>query len=267
MTYEARETSTHGGQPLELYRIVAGAQRWTLTPHVLPVTYQGEVYAPEPIARTAAEIAPDGSRGEITVSLPASHPIGALWIAGPHEEVTSITIYRQHLSDPDAQIVAWWKGRVAGVRWTQARLELRCQPLTAALKRPGLRARYGLLCRHALYSTGCGAPASAFRASGTVAAVAGSVVTVNAAGARPNGYYTAGMLVAGSVRRLIVAHTGTSLTLQYPAPGLAVGAAVDIYAGCDRTLNTCHNRFVNAANFGGFPWIPQKNPFAGDAIV
>jgi hypothetical protein len=55
--------------------------------------------------------------------------------------------------------------------------------------------------------------------------------------------------------------------LQYPAQGLAVGAAVDMYAGCDRTLNTWHNRFSNAANFGGFPWIPQKNPFAGDAIV
>lgn len=267
MSYEAQETSIHGGQPIELYRIVSGTTRWTITPHVVPVTYQGEIYAPEPVARTAAEIDSDGSRGEITVTLPAEHPIGALWLAGPHDEVTSVTIYRRHLTDTAAEFVTWWKGRVAGARRVGARLELRCQPLTAALKRPGLRARYGLLCRHPLYSVGCGASASSFSASGTVAGVSGSIVTVNAAGSQPDGYYTAGMLVSGSIRRLIVAHAGTSLTLQYPAAGLVAGMSVELYAGCDRTLNVCHNRFGNAANFGGWPWIPQKNPFSGDAIA
>jgi hypothetical protein len=40
-----------------------------------------------------------------------------------------------------------------------------------------------------------------------------------------------------------------------------------MYAGCDHLLATCRDRFSNVANFGGFPWIPQKNPFSGDAIV
>jgi hypothetical protein len=38
-------------------------------------------------------------------------------------------------------------------------------------------------------------------------------------------------------------------------------------AGCDRTFATCQSKFGNSLNFGGFPWIPVKNPFAGDSIV
>ena len=50
-------------------------------------------------------------------------------------------------------------------------------------------------------------------------------------------------------------------------PGLAVGVAFEAFAGCDRTFATCQSKFGNSLNFGGFPWIPAKNPFAGDSIV
>jgi hypothetical protein len=36
---------------------------------------------------------------------------------------------------------------------------------------------------------------------------------------------------------------------------------VSYYPGCDRTRLTCSLKFGNIANFGGFPWVPQKNPF------
>ena len=41
----------------------------------------------------------------------------------------------------------------------------------------------------------------------------------------------------------------------------------EAFAGCDRTFATCQSKFGNSLNFGGFPWIPVKNPFAGDSIV
>ena len=53
---------------------------------------------------------------------------------------------------------------------------------------------------------------------------------------------------------------GSGLTLIYPAP-LTPGETVSLYPGCDHTLQTCHGRFNNAENFGGFPWIPRRNPF------
>ena len=66
---------------------------------------------------------------------------------------------------------------------------------------------------------------------------------------------------------MILAHSGNSVTLSALLSGLAVGVAFEAFAGCDRTLATCQAKFGNAINFGGFPWIPAKNPFTGDAIV
>lgn len=66
---------------------------------------------------------------------------------------------------------------------------------------------------------------------------------------------------------MIVGHAGANLTLMAPLPGLAAGMSAKLYAGCDRSLSVCGSRFDNVVNFGGFPWIPLKNPFSGDAIV
>lgn len=269
MTYAAQEISTTGGHPLELFRFVAGTQRWTMTPHVEPIVHVGETYDPTPMTRSAPEIGSDAARAELTITLPRSHDLARRLLLAPPPDVVSVAVYRRHLTDPDAETIVWWRGRIVSVTVQADAAALRCESLLAALRRPGLRARYGLLCRHALYSVGCGASANAHRVPGTVTAVAGAVVTVPAAAAYAAGHFTAGMLVAsgGAVRHFVVGHSGPDLTLMHAAVDIVGGLAVDLYAGCDHTLTTCHARFNNAANFGGFPWIPRKNPFAGDAIV
>lgn len=269
MTYAAQESSIAAGHPLELYRFVAGTQRWTMTPHVEAIVYAGETYDPTPLVRSAPEIGSDAARAEMTVTLPRGHDLVRRLLLSPPQEVVSLTVYRRHLTDPDGETIVWWRGRVAAVAWQGAEAVLRCESLLAALRRPGLRARYGLLCRHALYSVGCGASANAHKVTGTVSAIAGAVVTVPAAAAYSAGHFTAGLLVAsgGAVRHFIVGHTGPDVTLMHAPIDVVGGMVVDLYAGCDHTLGTCHARFNNVANFGGFPWIPAKNPFSGDAVV
>ena len=46
--------------------------------------------------------------------------------------------------------------------------------------------------------------------------------------------------------------TLTPPLLAPPAPGDAFTA----WPGCNRALSTCRNKFNNAGNFRGFPWIP-----------
>lgn len=75
------------------------------------------------------------------------------------------------------------------------------------------------------------------------------------------------MLETNDGARMIVGHTGINITLVSPMPSLVPGQAVRLYAGCDHSTTVCKNRFDNLANYGGFPWIPGKNPFTGDAIV
>jgi len=46
----------------------------------------------------------------------------------------------------------------------------------------------------------------------------------------------------------------------------AVGDQVRAYPGCDHSLITCANKFGNSLNFGGFPFMPEKNPMDGTPV-
>jgi len=50
------------------------------------------------------------------------------------------------------------------------------------------------------------------------------------------------------------------LALRNWNPALTVGETVQITAGCRRTSDDCHTKFNNSANFGGFPFVPNRNP-------
>ena len=265
MTYTSRESSVASGRPVELYRFALGAQRWTYTSGQTAVVYQSETYQPVTIKRSGIEQGNEINRAGLEITLPRDNPLAGLFVASPPEGVVSVTIYRFHVGD--AETIVLWKGRVGGARLSGSELALKCEPVATSLKRTGLRARYQLICRHALYSAGCGALKDSFRVDGTVSAVSGTTVQVAAAASKPDGYFVAGMLAIDDGSRMIVGHAGINLTLVAPMRSLSAGMAVRLYAGCDHSTATCKNRFGNLANYGGFPFIPLKNPFAGDAIV
>ncbi|BCO30117.1 hypothetical protein TspCOW1_02200 [Thiohalobacter sp. COW1] len=265
MTYQTLEQSAHDGEPQELYRFAQGTQRWLYTSGQVAVDYQSETYQPATISRGRLEQGNELARLGVEIRMPRDLAVASLFIAAPPEGVVSLTLYRRHAGDPE--FITYWKGRVAGSRLSGAEATLKCEPIASSLKRPGLRACYQLLCRHVLYSSGCGALKDSFRVDGTVAAVTGVTVQVAIAASQPDGYFVGGMLATPTGARMIVAHTGVDLTLVAPMLGLAAGDAVQLYAGCDHTMNHCSSRFANLDNFGGFPFIPVKNPFTGDAVV
>lgn len=53
---------------------------------------------------------------------------------------------------------------------------------------------------------------------------------------------------------------------QFQSGRLDIGDTVKVYAGCDKLNTTCSTKFNNILNFGGFPFIPQDNPFTGTII-
>jgi len=267
MSYANNENSIASGRPVELYRFALGARRWTFTSGLSPVVYQSETYTPVTIRRSGIEQGNEINRYSIDITLPRDNALAALFISSPPEGVMSVTLYRYHVTDTANEVIVFWKGRVGGARLSGSELVLKCEPIATSLKRIGLRARYQLICRHALYSAGCGALKENFMVNGAVAAVSGATIEVAAAASKPDGYFVAGMLATNEGQRMIVGHTGANLTMVAPMPSLAIGDSVRLYAGCDHSMSTCLDRFSNLDNFGGFPYIPQKNPFSGDAIV
>lgn len=137
---------------------------------------------------------------------------------------------------------------------------IRCESAQVSLKRIGLRRLYSRACSHVLYSAACGAtPISA-----TAEVIRSEGRQVELASLPPE---VAGMLAGGwlqtpaGARHMIVSESTAGVELLYPV-GLAAGMSVTLTAGCDHSMSTCHSRFGNLANYGGFPFIPSKNPFS-----
>jgi uncharacterized phage protein (TIGR02218 family) len=107
----------------------------------------------------------------------------------------------------------------------------------------------------------------AYKLTGTVGSFSGLNVISSTFLSQTSSWLTGGYLRVAGVPRMITNHSGDTITLSAVLPGLAVGASFEAFAGCDRTFSTCQSKFGNSLNFGGFPWIPVKNPFAGDSIV
>jgi uncharacterized phage protein (TIGR02218 family) len=267
-TYSGLETSTHGGRPVELYRFAHGAQIWTYSSGP-EIAYNGETYAAFPIGREDMQQVKELNKSSLEVLVPRTSELSLLYLAGNPEHVVTLTVFRTHVGASDGPVV-YWKGRIVTVDWPDnATAKLSCESVFTSLKRPGLRARYQRMCRHALYSGQCGVDKDTFAVAGTVSAInaAKTVLTVTAADALDDGWFTGGMVETPTGGFLFVtAHTGSSITLANPCALVATNA-VTLYPGCARNRETCKDKFNNILNFGGWPWIPTRNPFDGRSLV
>lgn len=262
----------------ELYRFIQGQQVWTYTSGDTAIAHDGEIYTPIPIGRTEIEQAAEINRAAISVALPRDNPIAAMFLAYSPDAVTALTVFRKEAG----MVTVAWKGRVVAAKANGSEVVLECESVFTSLRRPGLRARYQRQCRHTLYR--CGVDRGDFAVRSAVDAIDGALISAPAAVTFPAGYFFGGMLESpDGVLRFIVEHQGALLTLARPIEGLAEqfaasgygqsygrhygGLAVTLYPGCDRSREICATRFYNIENHGGFPWIPQKNPFDGNSIA
>ena len=269
MTYDSRERSAQDGQPIELYTFARDTLRWRYTSADRQVTAASATFAPSPIARSRIESSQQLSRATITITAPRE-----IEIAEMHRVVapsTPITVLVQQIHAGDSEVATIWSGRVVAVDFAGPEARITCEPIFTSIKRLGLRRVYQRSCPHVLYGSACGVSRTAYQAAGTVASVSGLQVNVAAAAAQPDGYFAGGYLqfeLAPSIfeRRFISGHVGDALTVAALPQGLAAGTPVTLFPGCDHTLATCSGKFSNTANYGGFPFMPTKNPFGGDPI-
>ena len=60
---------------------------------------------------------------------------------------------------------------------------------------------------------------------------------------------------------MITDSTAAYIELQFAFEDITTGETMSIFAGCDRTFETCKDKFSNGINFGGCPYIPTENVF------
>lgn len=124
---------------------------------------------------------------------------------------------------------------------------------------------YGAACSAQFGDAACGLNATSAAYTDTVTitrVVDPRRFEASAALARPAGFFALGQARSASgvnngFSARIESHVGAGITLaQAPATPLASGDTFTLTAGCDKRFATCRDRFANALNFRGFPYIP-----------
>lgn len=284
MTYNAREDSVQDGSPILLFQFVQGVLVWRYTSTAFPVQHLGVTWVPTPITPGNVTQSGDMTKDTLSLQFPRGHEFARQFLGYTPDQVTTVTVFRGHANDPDGQFIAYWKGRVASFKAARDSLSVECEPIFTSLRRPGLRARWQRSCRFALYHRGCGLNAEDFGTDGLCTVADGVNITVPEAALLPAGWLIGGMVrTPDGVLRYIVNHSDDQIRLIRPVESLTKavaesgygqgygqfygGVSVRLYPGCDHSPSTCKNKFDNLNNFGGFPWIPTKNPFGGSSIV
>jgi len=265
MSYIEREQSVYGGHPLELYRFALGGRLWLFTSADHEIANGREKYQPVFIRRGGFTKGGDARKSQMDIEIAASNELALLFRSGWLDSALVVTIFRHHYEDGEFSVL--WKGRIVGCTWSGSVARLGSESVFTLFKRAGLRRVYQIGCPHLLYGPACRVHPDAWRFSAIASSVSGPGLRVGGAEGFAPGWFTGGMLQHGGERRMIVGHAGTDIRLIDGIEALAPGAAVELWPGCDRSVDTCRTKFGNIANYGGLPFLPAKNPFSGDALV
>lgn len=271
MGFQEQEISVYRGSPVELYTIAYDFNRWYYTSgdedvHVDPVTYRAI-----PIERSELEISTDRSAAEFTVNIALDAEFLNLFRVSPPSGVVTILVERYHRTDTGGERGIVFKGAIANVSWSIESAELTCESSSQTIKQPGLRRHYQYGCPYMLYGGDCGVNRADYQVDGTASNINGIQVDVTAAANYEDDWFAGGYIEfthdsLGTVERIAISTStqvnGRLTLFTYPV-GLASGAEVRLFAGCDRTFGTCVEKFNNGPAYGGQPFTPLKNPFDG----
>lgn len=268
MSYATPETSIDDGQPYFLYLFDNGINAVRLTSDADELVRMDERWMPSPIVHADIEQTGNIERNSVELTFPLSD-VYARTLLIPASEVTTVTVWRGHHTDPDNELRVVWKGRVVDAKSAKLNIKVSVESVYTSLRRPGCRARYQRTCRWSLYFPGCNTSVDEFKVPATVTAADGLTLTIPAAAAQANGYYKAGLVIFGGLYGWIGTHAGSTITLSGGVvdglnEAVAANGSADVFIapGCDLSEETCAARFNNFLNFGGFKNMSDNNPFS-----
>ena len=193
MTYDAVERSNYDGVPTTLYEFAIGTNAWRYASGETDITSGGHVYTALPISDSGIIQSGDVQNDDLTVTLPHTVAVAALYVATPPSQPVYLTMRRINRGEVEAPIV--WVGTVKSAkRPSLAEFQLVCKVLTSSLNRNGLRLAWSKGCPHALYDLNCKVDPDDFGAAIQIQSLTGASVTSTGLGAFAVGYHSGGFL-------------------------------------------------------------------------
>jgi len=268
MSFAARETGTDQ-RPIEIYDIELPTETYRFTSHDEDVVFGGQTYAAVAISCGPRTLAQVGKVREVTITIARDNALAESLRANGIPPIDALVTLRAfHEDDPEARQL--WKGYIGSLSTEDVLVRLRVPNRSDEVfdrQFPVLVAQRN--CPHQLYSPGCGVDEDSFKISPTVTAISsdGLTITVSSISGKPDSWARDGKITRTSDgdARTVITQSGTTITIDVPFRLLATSDAVDVFAGCDHTLDGqrgCLELFNNVANFGGHEALPTSNPSA-----
>ena len=228
-----------------------------LTAHDRDLFIQGLVYraapgmTPSAIARGSSL---DADSMDVTGAL-SSAAIRERDLLAGRWDGARVVLFATDWRDPDAG-VALGEGVIGAVETADGMLTAELRGVAAALERPVVE-ETSPECRAELGDKRCRVAMAGRRRFARVTAIAGAVLTLDI---RAGGGYGGGRLrwfggANSGLEDAVALSAGAMVTLRRP-PRFAEGGLVELHEGCDKRLATCAERFANAVNFRGEPYLP-----------
>lgn len=264
MTYESIVSDPQGVVIMELFELRSGSSVSRFTTSRTATTFQGLMFQPATIKRGDLSAQGNGV-STVTVQAPPT-PELMRYITSYPTLPTSIRVWSLFEEAPeDFRLI--FSGRVLAVTLKDKVASARCESGSSALKAQVPKYVFSAYCQHNLFDSGCGLDAMAYRTSLGSVSQDGAALTDGGGevAAKPVDWFTGGYVQAGDEFRLITKHQGAVLHLQVPLPTSALGVQAFAFPSCDKSAETCRDKFNNlrpAGNKGflGMPTIPSSNP-------
>lgn len=273
MTYDAKQSGIETGNPVELYLFNLQGTRYAYNNGEGTVSVSGIDYLEEEVSRSRQVVESERRNNKMTINLPGDNEFVQLYADLIPAEQPEFTLQQMHRDD--GEVVTLFRGFVETVAWVKDALDAKITigPLSAAGQRETPRHTYQGICNHMLYDSRCTiTEGSREEIALSISVVSGRNVTLTGTLGNPNtpgtaldagsDYFEAGYIEFGNERRLIVGQTANVMKLNIPFRSDVAGQTVRVLPGCKHRIGPdCNTKFGNAINFGGFPYVPEQNPF------
>lgn len=268
MTYETSEYSVHDARPVECFKFIGSFRTYRYTSAEEEVTVAGETYLPIPGKRGMIRAGTQQDDNlSLDIEMPFDTDVVEDYAYAESPPSLSLELYRVHRGTNFAtDFVLLWKGKVTSFSVDGRVAKVRVPSVFArALQADLPSAYYQAPCNHVLFDSLCSVSRAANTTTTSVETTASLAVTV-ADVSDPDNVLAGGEIVNTRTgeRRLILSNQAGVINFSYPFVDMIAGDPVELTKGCDHSFSTCKSKFSNGARFGGHPYIPADNPFAGE---
>ena len=242
---------------INLYTVTMGNQTWHYTSNETDVDSGGNTYTAKPISRQ--ELTYDFKITNLKLTVPSSlYPFSIFKEAAPILPITvSISEYPSGTKK--------FEGKVLSIGFSAKKGEAVVSlGSVIALKNSTAPDRtFSLFCSFDLYDSECTMPKSGWEVTVPASEVFHTKLTYKHSdfANKPSGTFKFGYVFLDTGEAQYVSdHVNDELTLLGRLHTLDAASNFTVQAGCDKTIDTCRNKFGNEPNFGGFPFVPDTNP-------